>query len=97
MFFIEDLAAGMDGANVKELLYGPDYDVWGMYENGRLAYPGSPTTGGRHAGSRTNPGFSVFLHQRSKGYHLVDPTRSLVIRPFNPETGRPLFGHVYDR
>lgn len=97
MFFIEDLAAGMDGANVKELLYGPDYDVWGMYENGRLAYPGSPTTGGRHAGSRTNPGFSVFLHQRSKGYHLVDPTRSLVIRPLNPETGRPLFGHIYDR
>lgn len=97
MFFIESLDAGMDGPNVKEVVYGPEAEIRGMYHNGRLAYPGSVQEGMMHQGDPNNPGYSVHFFLSDIAYWLVDPTKSLVFRPINPLTGKPIFVHHFNK
>jgi hypothetical protein len=96
MFFIESLDANLEGANVKEVVYGPESEIWGMYHNGRLAYPGSNSSGMMHQGDPNNPGYSVHFFLADIAYWLVDPTKSLVFRPINPITGKPIFVHHFN-
>jgi len=91
IYIIEDLSAMTSGSNVKEMIYGPDWDVRKSVVVGKLDYPGLGNGGGVWQRSNNGPGFEVMFEQRHKAYWLVDPTKSLVIKPFNPKTGKPIF------
>lgn len=93
MFIIDDLTANND--NIHEIVYGPDFDFHHFYINGRMNYLDNPNMGGSRPGpyqaSNTGPGFEVYLEKRLKAYWVKDITKSLLIKPFNPFTGKPLF------
>lgn len=93
MFIIDDLTASND--NIHEIVYGPDFDFHHYYINGRMNYMDNPNSSGSKSGpyqaSNTGPGFEVYIEKRMKCYWLKDPTRSLLIKPFNPYTGKPIF------
>jgi len=93
MFIIDDLTASND--NIHEIVYGPDFDFHHFYINGRMNYMDSSnfnsSKSGPYQASNTGPGFEVYIEKRHKCYWVKDITRSLLIKPFNPFTGRPLF------
>lgn len=94
MFIIDDLTAQND--NIHEIVYGPNFDFNHFYVNGRMNYMDSPTFGNSRPGPYQSsgpgvPGFEVYIEKRHKAYWVKDPTKSLLIKPFNPYTGRPLF------
>jgi hypothetical protein len=94
IFIIEDLTGNnTDGgeSNVCELLYRPDWQLRQSYTNGKLAYPGSEDANGRWHRIPGIAGFDVTLEMRNKAYWLKDPTKSLVIKPIDPFTGKPIF------
>jgi hypothetical protein len=91
MMVIDDLSG--EGGNVEELVYGADWDFNHFYTNGKLAYE---DMGGRpHHGNKDIPGFEVYVEKKLKAYRLVDPTKSLIIKPINPFTGKMIFEPVY--
>lgn len=94
MFIIDDLSAQND--NIHEIVYGPNFDFNHFYVNGRMNYMDSPSYGSSRPGPYQSsgpgiPGFEVYIEKRMKAYWLKDPTKSLLIKPFNPRTGRPIF------
>jgi len=93
MFIIDDLSASND--NIHEIVYGPDYDFHHFYINGRMNYMDNPnmssSKSGPYQASNLNPGFEVYIEKRHKAYWVKDITKSLLIKPFNPRTGRPIF------
>ena len=94
MFIIDDLTAQND--NIYEIVYGPDRDFNHFYVNGRMNYMDSPAFGTSRSGPYQSsgpaiPGFEVYIEKRHKMYWVKDPTKSLLIKPYNPRTGRPLF------
>ncbi len=94
MFIIDDLTAQND--NIHEVVYGPDRDFNHFYVNGRMNYMDNPnlssSRGGPYQSSGPGiPGFEVYIEKRHKMYWVKDPTKSLLIKPYNPRTGRPLF------
>jgi hypothetical protein len=93
MYIIDDLTAQND--NIYEIVYAPDFDFHHYYINGRMNYMDNPNSGGSRSGpyqaSNTGPGFEVYLEKRLKCYHIIDITKSLLIKPYNPYTGKPLF------
>ena len=94
IFIIDDLTAnntGPSGSNVCELLYRPDYQLRQWYQNGQLAYPGSEDANGRWQSSSNIAGFVSYMAMKNKAYWLKDPTKSLVIKPIDPFTGKPIF------
>ena len=91
IYIIEDLSASTSGSNVKEMVYGPDWDIRKSVMVGKLNYPGLGSGNGMWQRSNNGPGFEVYFEQRHKAYWLVDPTKSLVIKPLNPFTGKPIF------
>jgi hypothetical protein len=46
--------------------------------------------------SNNGPGFEVYIEKRMKAYHIKDITRSLLIKPYNPFTGKPIFEPDYN-
>ena len=77
--------------NVQELYSANDWDFKHQYYNGKGNYMGNPV--GFH-GDMTKPyDFKVAMRKKHKAYRLVDPTRSFIIKPYNPYTGKP-FGVV---
>lgn len=97
MFIIDDLTANND--NIYEIVYGHDWDFHHFYINGRMNYLDSTAfnanRGGRYQASNKNPGFEVYIEKPHKAYWIKDITRSLLIKPYNPKTGKPLFEPVY--
>lgn len=93
MYIIDDLTANND--NIYEIVYGPDFDFHHFYINGRMNYLDNPSLSSSRSGpyqaSNTGPGFEVYIEKRLKAYHIVDITKSLLIKPYNPLTGKPLF------
>lgn len=93
IFIIDDLTANND--NIHEIVYGPDFDFHHFYINGRMNYMDSPSFGSSRSGpyqaSNLNPGFEVYIEKRHKAYWVKDITKSLLIKPFNPRTGKPIF------
>lgn len=97
IFIIDDLMANnvdSDGSpNVCELIYRPDAELRRSYTNGKMAYPGSENADGTWHRYPGIAGFEVTLELRNKAYWLKDPTRSLVLKPINPFTGKPIFDY----
>lgn len=97
MYIIDDLSAQND--NIHEIVYGPDFDFHHFYINGRMNYMDNPNMSSSRSGpyqaSNLNPGFEVYIEKRHKAYWMKDPTKSLLIKPYNPRTGRPIFEPDY--
>jgi hypothetical protein len=93
MYIIDDLSG--EGGNVEELVYGADWDFNHFYENGRLDYETMGHGKRPFHGNHNIPGFKVFVEKRHKAYRLIDPTKSLIIKPINPNTGKMIFEPTY--
>lgn len=91
IFIIDDLSG--EGGNIQELVYGPNWDFNHFYKNGKLAYEDMGTK--PHHGDPNIPGFNVYIEKRLKAYRLVDPTKTLIIKPIDPNTGKMIFEPVY--
>lgn len=94
MFIISDITEnGSD--NIVELIYKPDWDFTKSVEVGKLPYMNQPMYNGAFIKSSNHPGFKVTMTKKHKAYFLKDATKSLLIKPLNPYTGKPLFGGKY--
>jgi hypothetical protein len=96
IFIIDDLSA--EGNNVHELVYGPDWDFSHRFINGKMNYldvKSNSSVFGSFQSSSNHPGFQVYIEKRHKAYWIKDITKSLLIKPINPRTGRPIFEPVY--
>lgn len=96
IFIIDDLSA--EGDNVHEIVYGPEWDFNWRYINGKMNYLDAKSNGSSSApfqSSSQHPGFQVFMEKRHKAYWIKDITKSLLIKPINPRTGRPIFEPVF--
>lgn len=97
IFIIDDLSA--EGNNVCELVYGPDWDYSHRFINGKMNYLDVKSSGSQFASfasASNHPGFQVFIEKRHKAYWVKDITKSLLVKPINPRTGRPIFEPVFD-
>lgn len=96
IYIIEDLKGGLAGDNVREIVYKHDWDIRASVNQGKLAYMGAPTfNGGMWQRSSHHPGYEVFFEQNHKAYVLLDPSRSLIIKPVNPRTKKPIFSDMF--
>lgn len=96
IFIIDDLSA--EGDNVYEVVYGPQWDFNWRYINGKMNYLDAKSSTNSIApfqSSSQHPGFEVFMEKRHKAYWVKDITKSLLIKPINPRTGKPIFEPVY--
>ena len=97
IFIIDDLSA--EGDNVHEIVYGPEWDFNWRYINGKMNYLDAKSNGSGSMApfqsSSQHPGFQVFMEKRHKAYWIKDITKSLLIKPINPRTGRPIFEPIY--
>jgi hypothetical protein len=89
MFIIDDITSGTD--NVLELVYGNDWDMTHSVHQGKLAYPGNENGKGSWQRGSNHPGFEVYMEQRHKAYFVKDVTKSLLIKPINPFTNKPIY------
>lgn len=95
MFISSDIT-DYESDNILELVYGPDWDFNKSVEVGKLPYTGQPKYNGAHIRSSNHPGFKVMMEKKHKAYFVKDVTKSLIIKPLNPTTGKPLFsGRVF--
>lgn len=96
MFIIDDLSA--EGNNVYEIVYGPDWDFSHRFINGKMNYldvKSGQSSFAAFQSSSHHPGFEVFMEKRHKAYWIKDITKSLLIKPINPRTGRPIFEPIF--
>ena len=96
IFIIDDLSA--EGDNVYEVVYGPDWDYQHRFINGKMNYldiKSSSSSFAAFQSANNHPGFQVFLEKRHKAYWIKDITKSLLIKPINPRTGKPIFEPVF--
>lgn len=95
IFIVEDLTANDTAngeSNVYELL-PPDWELRQSYINGKMAYPGTEDATGKWQRQPGVAGFQVIMELRNKAFWLKDPTKSLVIKPKNPFTGKAIFDY----
>lgn len=90
MFIIDDISNSAEG-NIVELVYGPDWDFTKRSISGKMDYMGKQN----FRSASHHPGFEVFMEKRHKGYWVKDVTKSLLIKPINPNTGRPLYSSYF--
>lgn len=91
MIIIEDITSN-DTGNIVELVHGADWDVQKRVIVGKLNYLGAPTfNGGVFNSASHHPGYQMVMEQRDKAYWVKDITKSLLIKPINPQTGRPIY------
>jgi hypothetical protein len=95
VMIIDDLSG--EGSNICEMVYGPDWDFQHRFINGKMNYLDVRGSGGFGAfqSSSHHPGFEVFMEKRHKAYWIKDITKSLLIKPINPRTGKPIFEPVF--
>lgn len=95
MFIIDDITNA--GDNVVELVDKYDWDLVHRVIQGKMAYPfkGLNGGGGSHLSASNHPGFEVYMEKRHKAYWVKDVTKSLLIKPINPFTGRPIYDGFY--
>lgn len=89
MFVIDDMSG--EGGNVEELVCSEGWDFNHFYENGRLDYETMGSGKRAFHGNKDIPGFNVYVEKKMKGYRIIDPTKTLIIKPYNPYTGKVIF------
>lgn len=94
MFIITDIL-DQESDNVLELVTAHDWDFSKRVEVGKLPYMGQARMNGAFQSSSDHPGFKVKLEKRHKAYFVKDTTKSLLIKPINPYTGRPIYSGYY--
>ena len=101
VFMIIDLSG--EGDNIVEVRKKDYWEFSHIVEQGKLRYPISGGSADVNGGMpflsndvRGNPGFRVFMEKPHIAYWMKDPSKSLVIRPYNPVTGRALFASYFD-
>lgn len=98
MIIIDDIT-NSEGGNICELVYKDDWDINCRVKIGKLNYMGAPTfngaTGSMFVSSSDHPGYEVIMTARDKAYWVKDITKSLLIKPINPMTGKPIYDPVY--
>lgn len=90
MFIIDDITNGASD-NVMELVYGNDWDMTHSVHQGKLPYMGTQNNSGSWQRGSNHPGFEVYMEQRHKAYFVKDVTKSLLIKPINPFTNKPIY------
>lgn len=91
MIIIEDITNNESG-NIIELVHGQDWDFQKRVIVGKLNYLGAPVFGnGTFLSSSHHPGYQMIMEKRDKAYWVKDVTKSLLIKPYNPYTGRPIY------
>ena len=70
-------------------------------EQGKLQYPIQGGVAGVPDGAFLthnirNAGFTCYMEQPHVAYQMVDPSKVFILRPFNPETGQPLFSRFFN-
>lgn len=101
VFMIPDLSG--EGNNIVEVRKKNYWDFAHYVVEGKLRYPISggvaDVNGGqafRTGDVRLNHGFQVFMEKPHVAYWMKDPSKALVIRPFNPVTGRAFLSSYFD-
>jgi len=100
MIIIEDITNSTEG-NILELVDADDWQMQMRVQVGKLNYMGAPTFkggafgGGAFTQSWDHPGYKVIYAQRDKAYFVKDITKSLLIKPINPLTGRAIWGDYW--
>lgn len=94
IFIIDDITN--TGDNVVELVDKYDWDVTHRVIQGKMAYPFKGlNSGNSHLSASNHPGFEVYLEKKHKAYWVKDITKSLIIKPINPFTQRPIYDGFY--
>jgi hypothetical protein len=88
MFIVMD---ALGGNNVKMLRCKEGWDFQWRFENGKSNYMGSQT--GFHGKINAPYDFLVAMEKKHYAYWLQDPTRSFIMKPYNPITKKP-FGEI---
>lgn len=101
IFMVTDLTG--EGNNIVEVRKRNYWDFAHYVVQGKLQYPISGGVANVNGGNpfitsdpRLNHGFQVFMEKPHIAYWMKDPSKALVIRPFNPVTGRALFASYFD-
>lgn len=95
MIIIEDITNNTQG-NIVELVHGHDWDFQKRVITGKLNYLGAPTfNNGTFNSASHHPGYQMFMEKKDKAYWVKDITKSLLIKPINPLTGRPIYDGFY--
>lgn len=94
MFIINDIV-DHESDNIVELVCSEDWDFERSVEVGKLPYMGQPRMNGTYQRSSNHPGYKVMVEKRHKAYFVKDTTKSLLIKPINPMTGKPIFHGFY--
>ena len=91
MIIIEDITNNASG-NIVELVYQNDWDFQKRVIVGKLPYLGQPRfNGGVFNSANHHPGYQMIMEKRDKAYWVKDITKSLLIKPINPFTGRAIY------
>jgi hypothetical protein len=101
VFMIPDLSG--EGNNIVEVRKRDHWDFAHYVVQGKLRYPISGGVADVNSGNafvtsdpRLNHGFQVFMEKPHVAYWMKDPSKALVIRPFNPVTGRAFLSSYFD-
>jgi hypothetical protein len=101
VFMIAD-ASGKDD-NIVEVRKKDHWDFAHYVHQGKLQYPIGGGLAGVNGGKpfvtgnpRVQHGFEVFMEMPHRAMFMKDPSKTIVIRPFNVETGRALYSTYFD-
>lgn len=90
MIIVDDIT-NSDGGNICELVPKHGFDMQQRVVVGKLNYLGSPNYGGVFHSAGNHPGYEMYIEKRDKAYFVKDITKSLLIKPINERTGRPIY------
>lgn len=91
LFIVDDITGQRD--NIFEMVMGDRPDFHHRFINGKMPYMNSDAYKAFQSSSH-HPGFEVYIEKYHKAYWVSDVTKTLMLRPINPRTGRP-FAEIY--
>ena len=85
------------GENIMMLRKKDDWDIRLIKNVGRLGYPGftGASSDIPNGDPQNNRGLKIFYEKNHYAYHIKDPMRCLILRPYNVNTGRGLFSSPF--
>lgn len=92
MYVITDITSSMD--NVYEIVYEPDMDFNLRVTVGRMNYMNAPTRSAYYS-SNNGPGWEWYAEKRYSSLWISDTSKTLLVKPINPKTGREFGTQFY--